>query len=170
MDMLQHANTEARGARGEEFCGRSALAVQPARMQSTSRRSARGSVLRVRLLSAGGANRSEPNRRQKRAGRTCSPARECKQFASSFGEFLASLKAGGDGKPQANRFRDRKGDSVRKNIPQKHRGGYPSHAERRTAEAHTGTTSSSACDGPHVRGYAQKPRSKRARLFAMAHT
>ena len=67
--MLQHANTEARGARGEEFCGRSALAVQPARMQSTSRRSARGSVLRVRLLSAGGANR-----RQKRA-------RECNQHA-----------------------------------------------------------------------------------------
>ena len=69
MDMLQHANTEARGARGEEFCGRSALAVQPARMQSNrsqnavnSRRSAYSSVLSVRLLSARGVNRTIPDR------------------------------------------------------------------------------------------------------------
>ena len=32
------------------------------------------------------------------------------------------------------------------NSLHRHKGGYPSHAERRTAEAHTGTTCSSACD------------------------
>ena len=65
-------HTEARGARGEVFCGRSALAVQPARMQSNrsqnavnSRRSAYSSVLSVRLLSAGGANRrTEPGHKK----------------------------------------------------------------------------------------------------------
>jgi len=38
------------------------------------------------------------------------------QDTSSFGEFVASLK-GGDGKPQANRFRDRKGNSAHTNFP-----------------------------------------------------
>lgn len=64
--------TEAQGARGEVLRGRSALAVQPARMQSNrsqnavnSRRSAYSSVLSVRLLSAGGANRrTEPGHKK----------------------------------------------------------------------------------------------------------
>lgn len=70
---------------------------------------------------------------------------ECQQNTSSFGEFCASLK-GDDEKPRVNRFRDRRRGSGRTNLPHSHRGGYPSHAERRTADAHTGTTVSSACD------------------------
>ena len=74
------------------------------------------------------------------------------QDTSSFGEFVASLKAGGDGKLQANRFRDRKGNSAHTNFPQRHRGGYPSRASRDAAAAQTEATGSSTYDGPHVRG------------------
>ncbi len=77
------------------------------------------------------------------------------QDTSSFGEFVASLKAGGDGKLQANRFRDRKGNSAHTNFPQRHRGGYPSRASRDAAAAQTEATGSSTYDGPHVRGYAR---------------
>ena len=83
------------------------------------------------------------------------------QDTSSFGEFVASLKAGGDGKLQANRFRDRKGNSAHTNFPQRHRGGKltPPQWCKEPGGGETGPTSSSTCDGPHVRGYAEKPSS-----------
>ncbi len=67
------------------------------------------------------------------------------RMQASCKQFLASLK-GDDEKPWVNRFGDRRRGSVRTNSLHRHKGGYPSHAERRTAEAHTGTTVSSACD------------------------
>jgi hypothetical protein len=141
----QGSRTRAAGARGQEPYGHAQNGPQ--------RRRARvggcyvGAVLAQKVFFR---NPKEVERYHgfPRGAVTLWPARMqavCKQNAISFGEFCASLK-GDDEKPRVNRFCDRRCGSGRTNLPHSHRGGYPSHAERRTADAHTGTTVSSACD------------------------
>ena len=137
--------TEAQGARGEALRGRSVTLLgvtNPGRTEPATKK-AHSAPQRRRILQAvsvaGARVRAEGVFPESETGGNVP------QKHSSFSEFLASLK-GGDEKPWVNRFGDRRRGSVRTNSPQRHWGGYPSHAERRTAEAHTGTTVSSACD------------------------
>ena len=85
-----------------------------------------GAAIRSRLSAQGVTPecwRCEPaNRTGDKKGRANASSLQAKhqQNTSSFGEFCTSLKAGGDGKPQANRFRDRKGNSAHTNSPHRH--------------------------------------------------